>query len=176
MVGNTNKKSKQHSHSIVVVSVSTTFFNKAVLSVYEFKATNTILLAQHILSLVVLSCLRALGMIEYPNPEWEKCKILLPVSLLYSLNVGVALTGTSPPFFVLIKASTDRFEHPDVWVWWFHSSFLKLQSVLKRMSTLYVLVGERIILGKESSTSLKQSVFVIVAGALIAGRLRMCCC
>eukprot|EP01118_Nematostelium_gracile_P000866 TRINITY_DN10865_c0_g1_i1.p1 TRINITY_DN10865_c0_g1~~TRINITY_DN10865_c0_g1_i1.p1 ORF type:complete len:312 (-),score=65.33 TRINITY_DN10865_c0_g1_i1:4-939(-) len=128
----------------VFISISTTFFNKAVLTNYKFKYANFILLAQHLFTLVILETFRLFGWVSYPSPEWKKCKELLPISLLYSLNVGVALTALG-------------------------SLNIPMYGVLKRMSTIFVMVGESIVLKKHSSFELKQSVFVIVAGAIIAG-------
>jgi len=126
------------------VSVSTTFFNKAVLSVYDFKYTNFILISQHIFTLVILEVLKGIGLIDYPNPELSKCKQLLPVSLLYSINVGVALSALT-------------------------SLNIPMYGVLKRLTILFVLVGESLLMQKYSSANVKKSVFVIVAGAVVAG-------
>lgn len=127
-----------------VVSISTMFFNKAVLTVYEFKYTNFILLAQHLFTLTALYGLRRVGLISFPNPESAKCKQLLPVAILYSLNVGVALSALS---YLNIP----------------------MYGVLKRLSTFFVLIGEAIFLKKQTSFELKQSVIFIVVGAVIAG-------
>jgi solute carrier family 35 protein len=127
-----------------VVSISTMFFNKAVLTVYEFRYTNFILLAQHLLTVVALFALRKAGLVHFPNPELSKCKQLLPVAILYSLNVGVALTALS---------------HLNI----------PMYGVLKRLSTFFVLIGETVFLKKHSTWELKQAVLLIVAGAVIAG-------
>jgi len=126
------------------VSVSTTFFNKAVLSIFNFQYTNFILISQHIFTIVMLEILKGIGLIDYPNPELDKCKLLLPVSLLYSINVGVALSALT-------------------------SLNIPMYGVLKRLTILFVLVGESLLMKKYSSPNVKKSVFVIVAGAVVAG-------
>jgi len=128
----------------VIISISTTFFNKAVLSDYAFAHANFILLAQHIFTLVALHSIRTIGWVTYPNPKFQKCKELLPISLLYSLNVGVALSALT-------------------------TLNIPMYGVLKRVATLFVLVGEIYILKKRSSDIIQRSVFVIVAGAVLAG-------
>jgi len=125
------------------VSISTTFFNKAVLSVFNFKHANFLLLTQHIFTLLILEIMKALRMMNYPAPEISKCKKLLPVALLYSLNVGVALGALE-----LLN--------------------IPMYGVLKRLTVLFVLIGESA-MGKHSSMKLKQSVCMIVGGAIIAG-------
>jgi len=127
-----------------VISISTTFFNKAVLTVYDFKYPNFILLSQHLFTLVFLETLKFFGAINYPKPELQKCKELLPISLLYSLNVGVALTALE-------------------------NMNIPMYGVLKRLTIFIVLIGERILLKKSSSTKVKISVSIIVSGAIVAG-------
>jgi len=126
------------------ISISTTFFNKAVLSVYDFQCKNFILLSQHIFTIGILHIMRSVKLIDFPNPQFHKCIELLPVSLLYSLNVGIALSALS---------------HLNI----------PMYGALKRMTILFVLIGESIFLGKHSSSQIKQSVLVIVCGALVAG-------
>jgi len=126
------------------ISVSTTFFNKAVLSVYDFQFTNFILLSQHIFTLVMLEVFKSSKMLDFPNPQLSKCKELLPVSLLYSLNVGVALSALS-------------------------NLNIPMYGVLKRMTIVFVMVGESIFMKKYSSQNVKIAVSVIVAGAVVAG-------
>jgi len=71
-------------------------------------------------------------------------QLLLPVSLLYSINVGVALSALT-------------------------SLNIPMYGVLKRLTILFVLVGESLLMKKYSSPNVKKSVFVIVAGAVVAG-------
>jgi len=126
------------------ISLSTTFFNKAVLSNYNFKYTNFILLAQHLFTLFALESMKIGGWVVYPSPKLSKCWELLPISLLYSLNVGVALSALT-------------------------SLNIPMYGVLKRLVTLFVLVGERVFMHKYASSDIHKSVVVIVAGAIIAG-------
>jgi len=93
---------------------------------------------------VLLECAKFLRIINYPQLEFARCKEFLPIALLYSLNVGVALSALS-------------------------SLNIPMYGVLKRLSTLFVLAGESVFLHKESSKRLKQSVLLIVLGAFVAG-------
>eukprot|EP01114_Cavostelium_apophysatum_P012999 TRINITY_DN305_c0_g1_i4.p1 TRINITY_DN305_c0_g1~~TRINITY_DN305_c0_g1_i4.p1 ORF type:complete len:326 (+),score=41.29 TRINITY_DN305_c0_g1_i4:153-1130(+) len=127
-----------------VVSISTTFFNKAVLSEWQFKYPNFILLSQHVFTLIFLEFLKFMNFISFPTPEMSKCRSLLPVSLLYSLNVGVALTALE-------------------------NLNIPMYGVLKRLTILVVLVGERFLINKSSSGRVKISVGIIVCGAIVAG-------
>jgi len=63
---------------------------------------------------------------------------------LYSINVGVALSALT-------------------------SLNIPMYGVLKRLTTIFTLFGESFILQKYSSNELHRSVFVIVAGAILAG-------
>lgn len=76
-----------------VVSVSITFFNKLVLNTYQFNYPNVILTLQLALTLAVLSALKHTNLIDYPDFDVHQAKQLLPVGLLYCVNVAVALTS-----------------------------------------------------------------------------------
>jgi len=95
-------------------------------------------------TLIVLEFLRLIGWVSYPNPQLQKCKELLPISLLYSINVSVALSALT-------------------------TLNIPMYGVLKRLGTLFVMFGESFVLGKYSSPTTQRSCLVIVAGAIIAG-------
>jgi len=128
----------------LLVSISITFFNKALLSGYQFDYPALLLVLQHSLTLILLEAGKYLHLINYPNCDLKRCKEFLPIALLYSLNVGVALSALS-------------------------ALNIPMYGVLKRLATLFVLVGESVFLRKESSQRLKQSVLLIVLGAFVAG-------
>jgi len=128
----------------LLVSISITFFNKALLTGYNFHYPALLLVLQHSLTIVTLECGKFFHVINYPKFDVVKCKEFLPIALLYSLNVGVALSALS-------------------------ALNIPMYGVLKRLSTLFVLVGESLFLHKQSSQRLKQSVLLIVMGAFIAG-------
>jgi len=66
------------------------------------------------------------------------------VSLLYSFNVGVALVALT-------------------------TLNIPMYGVLKRLTILFVMIGERVFMKKKSTWEVKQAIMLILAGALIAG-------
>ena len=54
-------------HSTGAISISITFFNKAVLSVYKFNFGNTLMLAQMIASLIFMHFMKKHGLIRYKD-------------------------------------------------------------------------------------------------------------
>jgi len=126
------------------VSIASTFFNKAVLTVYHFNFTAFLLLTQLIFQLIVLEGMKASKLISYPQLNLQRGQQLLPVALLYSINVMVSLSALN-----MLN--------------------VPMYGVLKRLTILFALVGEYYFLKKTTSWQLKQSVFVIVSGAIIAG-------
>ena len=54
-------------HPTGAISISITFFNKAVLSVYKFNFGNTLMLAQMIASLIFMHFMKKHGLIRYKD-------------------------------------------------------------------------------------------------------------
>eukprot|EP01116_Phalansterium_solitarium_P003744 TRINITY_DN14563_c0_g1_i1.p1 TRINITY_DN14563_c0_g1~~TRINITY_DN14563_c0_g1_i1.p1 ORF type:complete len:341 (-),score=99.19 TRINITY_DN14563_c0_g1_i1:279-1301(-) len=128
----------------ITISVSITFFNKAVLTEWDFDYSNFIMLSQHMFTVMVLFSLKTARAIDYPPVEWSRCKQLFPLAFLYSLNVSVALSALS-------------------------ALNVPMYSLLKRMIIVVVLAFEKAFLNKSSSSRVKLSAAVIVTGILIAG-------
>ncbi|KAF2070297.1 hypothetical protein CYY_008389 [Polysphondylium violaceum] len=127
-----------------VTSVSITFFNKAVLNYYNFNYSNALTLGQMIFSLFFLVLMKQMGKISYPDVNVDLCKKLFSLSLLFILMVVsglAALAKTNVPLF----------------------------SALRRLSTLVVILGEKMLLGKVTPADETQAVVVMVLGALVAG-------
>ncbi|GAM27583.1 hypothetical protein SAMD00019534_107590 [Acytostelium subglobosum LB1] len=127
-----------------VTSVSITFFNKAVLNVYGFDYSNALTLGQMVFSLFFLTVMKQLKLITYPDISKDLIKKLASLSVLFILMVVsglAALAKTNVPLF----------------------------SALRRLSTLIVILGERILLEKVTPANEIQSVVLMVLGALIAG-------
>ncbi|EFA77914.1 hypothetical protein PPL_08555 [Heterostelium album PN500] len=127
-----------------VTSVSITFFNKAVLSYYGFDYSNALTLGQMLFSLFFLVIMKHFKMISYPDLNMDLIKKLSSLSLLFILMVVsglAALAKTNVPLF----------------------------SALRRLSTLIVIIGERILLEKKTPADEIQSVVLMVVGAMIAG-------
>jgi hypothetical protein len=131
------------------------------------------LLAQHILTIAVLHLLKFSKLITFPSIELQKCKEVFsirPLSVLMTLAPSsiTSLFSKCSSCIICFKKN----QHSNVWVSdsLLPSNFISTsQRVLKRVTTLFVLAAESYILNKPSSTQLKQSVVVIVAGAVVAG-------
>ena len=67
------------------------FINKA--TVMAFRQVNTVLLTQMLVTALLMSMLRAVGVIDFPAFSTQKARNLLPVVLLYNVNVLFALMG-----------------------------------------------------------------------------------
>ena len=74
------------------VSISITFFNKAVLSIYQFRQPNLMTLAQIIFSLIFLAVMKQTRTITYADFEWSRARKVLPLAISF---VGMVLTGLS---------------------------------------------------------------------------------
>ncbi len=120
------------------------FFNKAVLSVYRFDYAISLLLAQLVLTVVLLNFFKYIKLMQFEDFNLHDARRLAIVSFLYALNVGISLSALS------------KLNIP-------------MHSALKRLTILVTLVGERHILHIIPSTSIQVSVVVIVIGALVAG-------
>ena len=127
-----------------IVAVSMGFFNKAVLSIFEFDFPNVLLLAQMLVALLVLYFLRYIGLVSKEQLSFSKARELAPVALLYTANVGFAL------------ASLSKLNVP-------------MYNTLKRATPLVVLgwgvVGE----GKFPKREVALSVGTTVLGCIVAG-------
>ena len=62
------------SHPAGAISISITFFNKAVLSVYKFNFGNTLMLAQMIASLIFMHFMKKYGLIKYKDFDSKVAK------------------------------------------------------------------------------------------------------
>jgi len=127
-----------------VISVSITFFNKAVLSYYEFPYSNMLTLGQMIFSIVFLVSMKRIGVIKYPDFSWDYAKKLLPLAIYFTLMAASGL-------WALALVNVPVF------------------SALRRLATLIVIVGERFVLGKITPPDETNSVVLMVFGAIIAG-------
>jgi len=127
-----------------ITSLAIILFNKMILSVYRFKF-EALLTLGHMISCVVFSeMLRAMGLIKYPSFKVEIAKKVAPLSILFVLNVVIgliALRVVNVPIF----------------------------TTLRRLSGLFILIGEFVFLGMKPSSVKVASLSVILFGAVIAG-------
>eukprot|EP00241_Pyramimonas_parkeae_P006921 CAMPEP_0114230482 /NCGR_PEP_ID=MMETSP0058-20121206/3497_1 /TAXON_ID=36894 /ORGANISM="Pyramimonas parkeae, CCMP726" /LENGTH=339 /DNA_ID=CAMNT_0001341693 /DNA_START=131 /DNA_END=1151 /DNA_ORIENTATION=+ len=126
------------------VAVSMVFFNKAVLSVYDFKESNVLLLLQMIAAVGVLVLLHAGGALVLEPVSWHRAKALVPVALLYNANVAFAL------------ASLGNLNVP-------------MYNTMKRLTPSLVLAHDYVFSGAGVSREVVQSVMLTVSGCLVAG-------
>jgi solute carrier family 35 protein len=125
-------------------SVTITFFNKAVFFVWHFDFPVTITLLQVCLSLVMFLCLHLQGAITLPALSLRMLGNSAPLAIFWCLNV---LSG----IFTLQYMSIPMF------------------STLRRLTTLFVLMGEHFFLRRYASQAVWASVLIMSSGALVAG-------
>ncbi|KAH3758731.1 nucleotide sugar transporter family [Pelomyxa schiedti] len=126
------------------ISIAITFFNKAVLSHYDFKWSNTLTLGQMSLAIAFLFTMRAFKLINFPNPTVPTAKTMSPLALFFG---GMVVTGLAALRFVNIP----------------------IYNTLRRLTTLMVIVGEFVILHKVVPIDEIASVIIMVGGAFVAG-------
>eukprot|EP01006_Ploeotia_vitrea_P046860 TRINITY_DN67068_c2_g2_i3.p1 TRINITY_DN67068_c2_g2~~TRINITY_DN67068_c2_g2_i3.p1 ORF type:complete len:288 (+),score=119.76 TRINITY_DN67068_c2_g2_i3:60-923(+) len=127
-----------------VVSIAITFFNKAVLSVFDFHFSSVMTLCQMTFSIVLLTASRAFGLIEFPAFETKRAKRLSPLAISF---VGMVLTGLA------------ALRHLNV----------PMFSALRRVTTLLTMIGQYYVVGTSSPNSVKAAVLIMVSGSLVAG-------
>eukprot|EP01104_Vermistella_antarctica_P020938 TRINITY_DN9183_c0_g1_i1.p1 TRINITY_DN9183_c0_g1~~TRINITY_DN9183_c0_g1_i1.p1 ORF type:complete len:356 (-),score=55.81 TRINITY_DN9183_c0_g1_i1:113-1180(-) len=126
-----------------VCSTSITLFNKAVLSYYKFPYSNTLTCLQMVLSITFLWSADALGFITLPPLNLGVAKKIAPLSIFFGLMV---MSGLAPLAYVNVP----------------------MYGALRRFVTFIVIVGERVILGREIENRETYAVYMMVIGAIIA--------
>lgn len=126
------------------ISISITFFNKAVLSKFDFEYPNFMSLAQMICSIILLESMRVTGQIQYPALSYQHAYHTLPLALSF---VGMVLTGLAALMYLNIP----------------------MYNSLRRLTTLLTMLGEYYALGLTESRSIYYSVVLMVGGAMVAG-------
>jgi len=127
-----------------VISISITFFNKAVLSVYSFNYSNTLTLGQMITAIVFLWALKRARLIHFADFNVATAKAALPLALWFS---GMVITG----------------------LWSLGYVNVPIYNTLRRMTTLIVIVAEFVSFKKLVPLDEGFSVVLMVAGAFVAG-------
>jgi len=126
-----------------VISISITFFNKAVFAVYDFKAPNMLTLGQIIFSLLFMRGLKDMGMLDYKPFNKELGKQLFPLAACFC---GMVLTGLAALQWVNVP----------------------MFSALRRLTTFIVIAGQYFVLHKTVPADEFQSVVLMVIGAMVA--------
>lgn len=127
-----------------ITSVSITFFNKAVVSVYHFNFSNTLTLGQMICALLFLVVMKQVGIVTYADFQWSTAKQVFSLALAFN---GMVISGLAPLYYVNVP----------------------MYGALRRITTFIVMIGERIILGRQVAFDEALSIYLMVFGAIIAG-------
>ncbi|XP_048584341.1 UDP-glucuronic acid/UDP-N-acetylgalactosamine transporter isoform X2 [Nematostella vectensis] len=117
--------------------------NKRVLTSYKFPSFQFIGIGQMTATVVVLYCAKTFGFIKFPDFHRGIFIKVWPLPLIYVLNLVFGLGGTK------------RLNLP-------------MFTVLRRFSILFTMIGEYIILRHRASVKVQLTVFMMIAGALIA--------
>jgi hypothetical protein len=146
------------------VSTSITFFNKAVLSVYQFRQPNIMTLAQILLSLCFLQGMKLAGWIQFADFEWSRAKRVFPLAVSF---IGMVLTGLSalnylnvPMFSALRRVTTLVTMYCEV-----HFCFSYALTLSTHSSSLLPVVPAQL-------NPLQENSRIRVSD----GRWRLCCC
>merc|ERR1711871_1229691 len=126
------------------ISLAITFFNKAVLSVYQFKCPNIMTLGQMIVGTIIIQVGKNLGYLQCDDFELEKAKKVTPLSLSFLLYV---VTGLAALQFLNVP----------------------MFSALRRIATVCTMVAEFYVLNKVESRDVQIAVGVMVGGSFVAG-------
>jgi len=127
-----------------IISISITFFNKAVFKLYNFNASNTVTLGQMIFSLIFLWTMKQSKVLEYEDFKWKTAKTLFPLAISFA---GMAITGLAALKFIGVA----------------------IYSTLRRLTTFIVIVAQFFTLNKTVPQDELNSVIFMVTGAIIAG-------
>eukprot|EP00899_Mesostigma_viride_P007112 jgi/Mesvir1/16401/Mv18139-RA.1 len=124
-------------------SVSITLFNKAVFAVFHFPYPALFTCTQILISIAFMLLLRAVGAIQFANLERHMAWKLMPLSTCWWLYVVSGLTG-------LRYLNVPMF------------------SILRRATTIVVMVGEILFFKKYPSWQAVGAISVMVTGAVMA--------
>eukprot|EP00727_Mastigamoeba_balamuthi_P007787 m51a1_g3629 putative dmt family transporter: udpglucuronic acid udp-n- (323) ;mRNA; f:130498-132466 len=125
-----------------VISISITFFNKAVLSVYKFPYSNTLTLGQMLTALVFMWAMKRTALISYADFNLSTAKTMSPLALWFS---GMVVTGLGSLGYVNVP----------------------VYNTLRRLTTFIVMAGEFVYLGKRVPRDEFLSVVLMVGGAFV---------
>jgi solute carrier family 35 len=127
----------------ILISGSMVFVNKALTYSYGFRSTNFLFLLQMLFTIALLRSARSARIVDFDHLERAKALQVAPVSLFYSLNAAVALLALrelSVPSYTLIK----------------------------RLSPLFTLALEYVLLHKRTTASVALSLVVMTLGTVMA--------
>mmetsp|Transcript_50079 Transcript_50079/g.128902 ORF Transcript_50079/g.128902 Transcript_50079/m.128902 type:complete len:336 (-) Transcript_50079:33-1040(-) len=126
-----------------VVSISITFFNKAVLSAYDYPYSNVLTLGQMVCAVIFLVLFKNFKLIDYPSFNTQTAKKAAPLAIAF---IAMVVTGL---------ASLGKLSVP-------------MYTALRRSTTLVVMVLEYFMLKKVSSKATWATVALMNVGAAVA--------
>ena len=131
--------------------------NKIVLTNYNFPSFRFLAFSQFIATISCLTLLSHIGVIQLQKLTKESLSFILPLSIIFFLNVTTGLSGNSLPIDpnLPIYAGTKSISLP-------------MFTALRRFSILFTMLGEIWFLQTRPSKMVISSVLLMIAGALIA--------
>lgn len=119
------------------------FANKAILTSYNFPYFHFLATMQFVVTVIILYILSWFGKIQIPYLTWETCKQVVPISLLFLVNILCGLAST-------------------------RSLSLPMMTALRRFSILMTMLGEWAFLNARPSSAVVYSVVLMIGGACVA--------
>lgn len=117
--------------------------NKNLLTGHRFPSFQFVGIGQMVATIILLFIGKRLDIITYPDFSQAVVTKVWPLPLIYVANLVFGL------------GSTKTLSVP-------------MLTVLRRFSIVMTMIGEKLVLGKVSSSSIQLTVFVMIAGALVA--------
>ncbi|XP_071495189.1 solute carrier family 35 member D2-like protein [Diadema antillarum] len=124
-------------------SILIVFINKAVLTNFKFPSYQVVGLGQMVSTIVILFLGKSLGIVHFPDWNWQIPRKIWPLPLIYILNLVFGL------------GSTKRLNLP-------------MFTVLRRFSILFTMIAEYLVLGVRASLKVQVVVISMIVGAIIA--------
>jgi len=126
-----------------ISSILIVFINKSVLSIYSFPSPELLGCGQMTAAIIVLTFLKLIKKIDFPDHSLKVIKEIFPLPLLYLANMIFGLMSTQ-------------------------SLSLPMFTVLRRFSILMTMILEWFILKNEARRPIIVSIAIMIGGALVA--------
>ncbi|EME31454.1 UDP-sugar transporter sqv-7 [Galdieria sulphuraria] len=127
----------------ILVSVSLTVFNKSIFQNYDFQETTILVSSQLSITILLLFILQKMEFISTNGFQWDLFVACLPLALSYYLMLVTSMVGL-------------------------RDTNLVIYNTLRRTTVFFVLILEKVILGKKASWEVVASVIVMLSGTMVA--------
>eukprot|EP01112_Ceratiomyxa_fruticulosa_P016503 TRINITY_DN4998_c0_g1_i1.p1 TRINITY_DN4998_c0_g1~~TRINITY_DN4998_c0_g1_i1.p1 ORF type:complete len:337 (+),score=54.27 TRINITY_DN4998_c0_g1_i1:140-1150(+) len=124
-------------------SVLMTLTTKSLLSSYKFNFPITILVYQHLFTLLLLNVFRRWGLIQFEEMSWNRAQKWLPVNILFA---SMILSGSYTLKFLSVPMVT----------------------VFKNLTTVIITLGDNFLFGQPLSAGILSSIFLMFLGSFVA--------